>query len=118
MTSTAQEQTSRRKARERRLEEVRRRRIEMDADRVARDQRIDEAAADVAEAWESRADAEVAIAVAEEAAAGAVARLLDEKLSQADVAALVGLDKATVARLRRATEQSGDMGGAATGGAA
>ena len=63
--------------------------------------RIDEAAVDVEVAWEARAEAEQAVEAAEVAAATAVERLLNERLTIGDVVKLTGLDQATVRRLRQ-----------------
>ena len=54
----------------------RERRLRLDPDQLAREQRIDEAAVDVEVAWEDRAAAEQAVADAEIAAAAAIERLL------------------------------------------
>lgn len=101
MGTTAQAQTGRDRARESRLKTVRERRLRLDPDQVAREQRIDEAAVDVEVAWDERAQAEQAINDAEISAATAVERLLAEKLAVKDVVQLTGLDQATVRRLRR-----------------
>ncbi|MGY2876185.1 hypothetical protein ACVW00_003375 [Marmoricola sp. URHA0025 HA25] len=74
----------------------------MDPDQLAREQRVDEATVDVEMAWEARAKAEHAVQAAELAAANAVERLLNERLSVAEVVKLTGLDQAAVRRLRQA----------------
>ncbi|WP_165821290.1 hypothetical protein [Nocardioides gansuensis] len=102
MSTAAQAQAGRDRAREARLKAVRDRRLQLDPDRLAREKSIDEATVDVELAWEARADAERAVASAEAAAAAAVERLLAERLSAADVLKLTGLDQSTVRRLRQA----------------
>ena len=101
MGTSAQAQAGRERARESRLKSARERRLRLDPDRVARDQRIDDAVVDVALAWEARAEAEQAIADADSAAATAVERLVAERLSVKDVVTLTGLDQPTVRRLRQ-----------------
>lgn len=101
MSSAAQAQTGRDRARESRLKAARERRRQLDPQQLAREQRIDEATFDVELAWEARAEAEQAMEKAEVAAATAVQRLLDERLSVADVVELTGLGQPTVRRLRR-----------------
>ena len=101
MGTSAQAQAGRERARESRLKWARERRLRLDPDRVARDQRIDEGVVDVELAWEARAEAEAAIADAEGAAATAVERLVAERLSVKDVVTLTGLDQPTVRRLRQ-----------------
>ena len=101
MGRAAQAQAGRNRARESRLKAVRERRLRLDPDQSAREQRIDEAAVDVEVAWEARAEAERAIAAAEGAAATAVERLVAERLSVKDVVRLTGLDQPTVRRLRQ-----------------
>jgi hypothetical protein len=101
MGTAAQAQAGRDRARESRLKAARDRRLRLDPDQVARDQRIDEGVVDVELAWEARAEAERAIADAEGAAATAVERLVAERLSVKDVVRLTGMDQPTVRRLRQ-----------------
>jgi hypothetical protein len=101
MGTSAQAQAGRERARESRLKSARERRLRLDPDQVARDQRVDDAVVDAELAWEARAEAERAIADAEGAAAAAVERLVDERLSVKDVVRLTGLDQPTVRRLRQ-----------------
>ena len=102
MSTAAQAQAGRDRARERRLEAARERRLGLDPDQLAREKRIDDATVDVELAWEARAEAERAVEAAEGAAAAAVERLLAERLSAPEVVKLTGLDQATVRRLRQA----------------
>ncbi len=100
MSTAAQAQAGRDRARERRLKAARERRRQLDPDQLAREQRIDVATVDVEVACESRAEAGRAKEAAEHAAAAAVEPLLSERLSITDVAKLTGLDLSTVRRLR------------------
>jgi len=102
VSTAAQAQAGRDRARESRLKAARERRLRLHPDQVARDKRIDEATVDVELAWEARAAAERAVGSAELAAAAAVGRLLGQRLSVADVVKLTGLDQPTVRRLRQA----------------
>jgi len=95
----AQAQAGRDRARDARLKAARERRLKLDPDQLAREQRIDEASVDVEVAWEERAQAEQAMADADVAAA--IERLLAERLAVKDVVHLTGLDQATVRRLRQ-----------------
>ena len=101
MGKAAQAQAGRDRARDARLKAARERRLRLDPDQLAREQRIDEAAVDVEVAWEDRAEAEQAVEIAEAAAAAAIERLLAERLAVKDVVHLTGLDQATVRRLRQ-----------------
>jgi hypothetical protein len=101
MGKAAQAQAGRDRARESRLKAARERRLRLDPDQVAREQRIDEASVDVEVAWEERAQAEQAIAEAELGAAAAIERLVAEKLTVKDIVHLTGLDQTTVRRLRQ-----------------
>jgi hypothetical protein len=96
-----QAQASRDRARDARLEAARERRMRLDPEQLAREQRIDEAVVDVEVAWEARSEAEQAVVAAEVEAATALERLLDEKLAVKDVVRLTGMDQATVRRLRQ-----------------
>lgn len=101
MGKAAQAQSGRDRARDARLKAARERRLRLDPDQVAREQRIDEASVDVELAWEERAQAEQAMTDAEVATAAAIERLVAEKLTVKDVVRLTGLDQATVRRLRQ-----------------
>jgi hypothetical protein len=98
---TAQAQAGRVRARDARLKTARERRLRLDPDQLAREQRIDEAAVDVEVAWEARSVAEHAVTHAEVAAASAINRLLSERLAIKEVVHLTGVDPATVRRLRQ-----------------
>jgi hypothetical protein len=108
MGTAAQAQAGRDRARERRLKAARERRLRLDPDQLAREQRIDEAAVDVEVAWDARTEAEQAVAAAEVAAAAAIERLLAERLAVKDVVQLTGLDLATVRRLRQIETDTSD----------
>lgn len=97
----ARSQTGRTRARESRIAAARERRQRLAPDQVAREQRIDEAAVDAELAWEARAKATESVEAAERDVAGALERLVAEKLTVAEVAALTGLDQATLRRLRQ-----------------
>ncbi len=101
MGKAAQAQSGRDRARDARLKAARERRLRLDPDQVAREQRIDEASVDVEVAWEERAQAEQAMTDAEVATAAAIERLIAERLTVKDVVQLTGLDQATVRRLRQ-----------------
>jgi hypothetical protein len=83
------------RARDARLKAARERRLKLDPDQLAREQRIDEAVVDVEVAWEARSEAEQAVVAAEAETATALERLLDEKLAVKDVVRLTGMDQAT-----------------------
>ena len=100
-TTTGAALKSRQRAREQRLTKARERRQRLNPDRLARDQRIDEATVDVEEASDVLAEAKAAVETAELALAAGIERLLTEKLTMADVADLTGLDHGTVRRLRQ-----------------
>jgi hypothetical protein len=108
--TAARAQAGRDRARESRLKAARERRLRLDPDQLAREQRIDEAAVDVELAWEARVKAEHAVADAEVAAAAGVERLLAERLSVKDVVRLTELDQPTVRRLRQLETPTADEG--------
>src|SRR3954447_23005729 len=108
MGMAAQAQAGRDRARESRLRAARERRLRLDPDQLAREQRIDEAAVDVEVAWEGRTAAEQAVTDAEVAASAAIERLLEERLAVKDVVQLTGLDQATVRRLRQLETDTND----------
>ena len=101
VSTAAQAQAGRVRARDSRLKAAQERRRQLDPDQLAREKRIDEATVDVEVAWEARSQAERAVQAAEVAAATAVDRLLRERLSVSDVVKLTGLDKPTIRRLRQ-----------------
>jgi hypothetical protein len=101
MGRAAKAQAGRDRARESRLKAARERRLRLDPDQLAREQRIDEAAVDVEVAWEQRTAAEHAVTDAEVAAAAAIERLIDEQLALKEIVQLTGLDQAMVRRLRQ-----------------
>jgi hypothetical protein len=110
----AQAQAARDRARDARLKAARERRLRLDPEQLAREQRIDDAVVDVEVAWEERGEAEQAVVAAEVAAAAALERLLEERLAVKDVVLLPGLDQATVRRLRQLeTDTKDNDGGAA-----
>jgi hypothetical protein len=113
--TAAQAQAGRDRARDARLKAARERRLRLDPDQLAREQRIDEAVVDVEVAWEARSEAEQAVVDAEVAAAVALERLLVERLAVKDVVRLTGLDQATVRRLRQVETDAKDDGAAAEG---
>ena len=115
MGTAARTQAGRDRAREGRLQATRERRLRLDPDRLAREQRIDEAAVDVELAGEARANAEQAVVDAEVAAAAAIERLMSERLGVKDVARLTRLDQPTVRRLRQLETESKDDDTAAEG---
>ena len=117
MGKAAQAQAGRDRARENRLKAARERRLRLDPDQLAREQRIDEAAVDVEFAWEARSVAEQAVTDAEVAAGAAIERLLAERLAVKDVMQLTGLDQATVRRLRQLETDSNDDAGTTGEGA-
>ena len=117
MGKAAQAQAGRDRARDARLTAARERRLKLDPDQLAREQRIDEASVDVEVAWEERAQAEQAVTDAEVAAAAAIERLLAERLAGKDVVHLTGLDQATVRRLRQLETDSNDDAGTTGEGA-
>lgn len=97
MGTTAQAQAGRDRARESRLKAARERRLRLDPDQLAREQRIDEAAVDVEVAWEERTVAEQAVTDAEIAAAAAIERVLAERLAVKDVVRPTGFTVSSVA---------------------
>lgn len=101
MSTAAQAQAGRDRARYSRLKAARERRRQLDPQQLAREQRVDEATVDVELAWEDRAEAEWAVEAAEVAAGTAIERLLRERLSVTDVVELTGLDQPSVRRVRR-----------------
>lgn len=108
MGKATQALAGRDRARDARLKAARERRLKLDPDQLAREQRIDEASVDVEVAWEQRVQAEQAVTDAEIAAAAAIERLVAEKLAIKDVVQLTGLDQATVRRLRQVETDTGD----------
>jgi hypothetical protein len=117
--TASQAQAGRDRARDARLKAARERRLRLDPDQLAREQRIDEAVVDVEVAWEARSEAEQAVAAAEVAAATATAleRLTAERFVVKDAVRLTGLDQATVRRLRQLETNPKDHDGTAAEGA-
>lgn len=107
-SKATQAQAVRDRARDARLKAARERRLRLDPDQLARERRIDDATVDVEVAWEERARAEQAVTDAEVAVAGAIERLLAEKLAVKEIVQLTGLDQATVRRLRQVDADTGD----------
>jgi hypothetical protein len=83
-----------------RLERARRRRLEMDKDREAREARVDAAVADVYQAQEDRQQAAQAIELAEQRIGEAINRILGEGVAVAQAAELTELSVPQVQRLR------------------
>jgi len=92
---------TRQRSRVARLAEARERRLGLDPERAAREQRIDEATLEVQDARDTHADAQAAALVAQQAVARGLARLFAERLTQTEIASLTNLDLATVRRLRQ-----------------
>lgn len=94
---------------------ARERRMKLDEDRAARDERIESAAAAVFVAQGDREAALAAVSGAEAAMAGSVRTLLDDEgLTQTQTAELLGLDTGEVRRLAKVagdTGPAGDTGG-------
>lgn len=87
---------------------ARERRMNLDADRAERDERIEAAAAEVFLAQQHQAAALAAAATAEAAIAESVRSLLDtEGLTQTQTGQLLDLDAAEVRRLAKFTTSSG-----------
>ncbi len=101
MSTAAHARAGRDRARQKRLKAARERRLRLDPDESVREQRIDAATVDVELAWEARAEVQRAGESAEVAAAVAVVRLLEERLTGGDVVKLTGLDQPAVRRLRK-----------------
>lgn len=113
-----QAQGGRDRAREARLRAARERRLRLDPDQLAREQRIDQAVVDVEMAREARSEEEHAVVAAEGRAATAIDRLINEKLAVNDVVRLTGMDQVTVRRLRQINEtEATAVGMVATSGA-
>lgn len=90
---------------------ARERRLKLDVDRAARDQRIEDAAAVVFVAQVERGEALAAVAAAETLMAVSVRTLLEaEGLTQAQTAELLDLDTAEVRRLVKVAADSGSSG--------
>ena len=98
------------RARNRRLQAVQARRRALDPVTLAREQRIDEAVLDLEDAWSSRRQALIAVERAESSATSALRRLAKEGVPAGEVAHLSGLELATVRRLRRRPQSSGELG--------
>ncbi len=95
---------------------ARERRMKLDEDRAARDERIEVAAAAVFVAQADREEALAAVTAAETSMAGSVRALLDaEGLTQAQAADLLGLDAGEVRRLAKVGGDSTAAGGESGG---
>lgn len=90
----------RQRARDRRLEAARQRRLELDPEKVARERRIDEAAVEFELALEERAAKQGEVLVAEQRAARALHELSGANLTSKEVMHLTGIDVVTFRRLR------------------
>ena len=90
------------------LQKARARRIELDRDRDLRDQRIEEAAAEVFVLLEQRASAELVVVETNAAIAEQLRRVLAENMGVEGVAALVDLDVSEVRRLTRAVGEKSE----------
>jgi hypothetical protein len=95
--------TSRNGSRQAALVRARERRRELDRDRDAQDQRIEEATAEAFVALDARAEAQEAVEAATAQLGTAVRKLLAEEVTAEKVAALLELDMAEVRRLSKAT---------------
>lgn len=96
---------------------ARERRLKLDEDRAARDQRVEDAAAAVFVAQTERDDALAAVTAAETSMAGSVRTLLeDEGLTQTQTAELLDLDAAEVRRLAKVAVDTATAPTAAAGG--
>jgi len=102
-TTTGSALKSRQRARERRLVQMRERRLRLDPERAERDRRIDEAALDLEDARDALAKARDAQDAAELRMAAAVRRLVAERLTIAEVSGLTGLEQPLLRRLRQMT---------------
>jgi hypothetical protein len=96
-------QQDRTKAREAHLAQARQRRVELDQERQARDERIDEAVADVYAAIGDRSEGQRMVEAADRAAGEALRRILAEGESMARAADLTGLSVNQLQRLKNLT---------------
>jgi hypothetical protein len=94
---------SRNGSRQAALVRARERRRELDRDRDAQDQRIEEATAEAFVALDTRGEAQEAVAAATAQLGIAVRKLLAEDVTAEKAAALLELDMAEVRRLSKAT---------------
>ncbi len=107
-------QRGRANERDARLEKARRRRLELDQDREARDARVDAAVADVYQAQDEREAAARTIEAADVKIGEAIARILAEGVAMAQAAELTELSVNQVQRLRAAAAEvkhAGDTAG-------
>jgi hypothetical protein len=95
-------QRARASERDARLERARQRRLALDADRAAREARIDAAVADVYQAQDDRQEAARASELAEQRIGEAINRILGEGVPLAQVAELTELSVTQVQRLKAA----------------
>jgi hypothetical protein len=93
---------SRNGSRQAALVRARERRRELDRDRDAQDERIEEATAEAFVALDTRAEAQEAVAAATAQLGTAVRKLLTEDVTAEKAAALLELDMAEVRRLSKA----------------
>ncbi len=91
--------------RDARLEKARRRRLELDLDREARDARVDAAVADVYQAQDERQASVRAIVAADVKIGDAIVRILAEGVALAQAAELTELSVNQVQRLRAAAAE-------------
>ena len=97
------------RSREQQLATARERRLHLDPDRLAREQRIDETTVDIEDAWAARDQANAALAAAEHSAAQGIDRLLAPKVTVGELSELTGLDLPTIRRLRQVKLQVDDQ---------
>lgn len=94
---------SRNGSRQAALVRARERRRELDRDRDARDERVEEATAEAFVALDARAEGQEAVTAASAQLGTAVRKLLAEDVTAEKAAALLELDMAEVRRLSKAT---------------
>jgi hypothetical protein len=99
-------QVDRAAEREARVAKAKRRRLELELDKEARDARIDHAVADVYLAQDERHDAAKLIEAAEAKMGAAIVRILAESMPMARVAELTELSVNQVQKLKAATVES------------
>jgi hypothetical protein len=104
-------------ARQAALKKAREKRLKLDAERDARDRRIEDATADALVELDERAEAEATVARINEQIGTALRRLLDEGVGLDGVAQLAGLDVSEVRRLTKPSATLGDAASAACGAA-
>jgi hypothetical protein len=97
--------------REARIAKAKRRRLELDKDKEARDARIDQAVADVYLAQDERDEAAKVIEAADAKIGAAIVRILAEGVPMAQVAELTELSVNQVQKLKAATVEPTDTAG-------